>query len=326
MAVAKSIAAALAPATNNQHTGAAHIFIMFCMYIEGDNFMLPASDTVLCLYLQWQSLTVDPKNLKTKLSAIRYLHERLGYVWVPPSERFMVHRCIMGLKRLCLTPVKRKLPITPALLMRMRKCPDIDWSEPVMVVIWGAMLIAFFCFLRKDNFTVDKIDAFNSRRHLCRGDVVFGKTDVTFTFRHSKTNQFHARVHRTKAVRIAGHPLDPIQALVNAFRVCPHADPAGPAFAVPTRDGGMAPLTHRLFVETLRSCLVKVGVDPSQFSGHSFRRGGATFAHRMGVSPLLIKLMGDWSSDAYMAYIDHTTPTDLARLPRALAMAIAAMA
>jgi hypothetical protein len=195
-----------------------------------------------------------------------------------------------------------------------------------MVVVWGAMLIAFFCFLRKDNFTVDKVDAFNSRWHLCRGDVVFGQTDVTFTFRHSKTNQFHARVHRTKAVRITGHPLDPVQALVNAFRVCPHADPTGLAFAVPTRDGGMAPLTHRLFVETLRFCLGKISVNPSEFSGHSFRRGGATFAHRMGVSPLLIKLMGDWSSHAYMTYIDHTTPTDLARLPRALAKAIAAMA
>ena len=149
MAVAKSISAALAPSTKNQYAGAAHIFLMFCMYIEGDNFALPASDSLLCLYLQWQSLTVDPKNLKTKLSAIRYLHERLGYVWTPPSERFMVHRCIMGLKRLCLTPVKRKLPITPALLMRMRMCPTIDWSTPTMVVMWGAM-----------------------RRHLCCGDVV----------------------------------------------------------------------------------------------------------------------------------------------------------
>ena len=155
----------------------AYIFLMFCMFIEGDNFTLPVSDVVLCLYLQWQSLTVDPKNLKTKLSAIRYLHERLGYVWIPPSERFMVHRCIMGLKRLCLTPVRRKLPITPALLIRMRLCPDIDWSTPVMIVVWGAMLIAFFCFLRKDNFTVGKADAFNTRRHLCRGDVVFGRSD-----------------------------------------------------------------------------------------------------------------------------------------------------
>ena len=245
MAVANSVAVALAPATNNQYAGAAHIFIMFCMYIKDDNFALPASDTVLCLYLQWQSLTVDPKkNLKTKLSAIRHLHERLGYMWIPPSERFVVHRCIIGLKRLCLTPVKRKLPITPALLMRMRTCPGIDWSTPIIVVVWGAMLIAFFCFLQKDNFKVYKVDAFTSRKHLCRGDVAFGRTDATFTFRHSKTNQFHARVHRTKAVSIAGHPLDSIQALVNAFRVCPHADPAGPAFAVPTRDGGMAPLTH----------------------------------------------------------------------------------
>jgi hypothetical protein len=326
VAVARSVAAALAPSTRGQYIGAGHIFLMFCMFIEGDNFTMPVSDAVLCLYLQWQSLTVDPKNLKTKLSAIRYLHERLGYAWVPPSERFMVHRCIMGLKRLCLTPVRRKLPITPALLMRMRLCPDIDWSTPIMVVVWGAMLIAFFCFLRKDNFTVDKADAFNTRRHLCRGDVVFGRSDVTFTFRHSKTNQFHARVHRTKAVQIPGHLLDPIRALVNAFKVCPHANPAGPAFAVPTRDGGMAPLTHRLFVDTLRFSLSKIGVDPTMFSGHSFRRGGATFAHRMGVSPLLIKLMGDWSSDAYMSYIDHATPEDLARLPRALARAIAAMA
>jgi hypothetical protein len=193
-----------------------------------------------------------------------------------------------------------------------------------MVVVWGAMLIAFFCFLRKDNFTVDKADAFNLRRHLCRGDVVFGQSDVTFTFRHSKTNQFHSRVHQTKAIRIPGHLLDLVRALVNAFRVCPHADPAGPAFAIPTR--GVAPLTHRLFVDPLRFCLGKVGVNPSEFSGQSFRRGGATFAHRMGGSPLLIKLTGDWSSDAYMAYINHATPADLARLPRALAKAIAAMA
>ena len=94
----------------NPGAGAAHIFPMFCTYIEGDNFALPASDPLLCLYLQWQSLTVDRKNLKTKLSAIRCLHENLGYVWTPPSERLMVHRCIMGLERLCLTPVNANSP------------------------------------------------------------------------------------------------------------------------------------------------------------------------------------------------------------------------
>ena len=86
----------------------------------------------------------------------------------------------------------------------------------------------------------------------------------------------------------------------------------------------MTPLTHRLFTNTLRYCLRKIGVDLSKFSGHSFRRGRATFAHHMGFPPLLIKLMGDWSSDAYIAY--ETTPEDLARLPRALATASTVMA
>jgi hypothetical protein len=73
-----------------------------------------------------------------------------------------------------------------------------------------------------------------------------------------------------------------------------------------------------------RSLLLQGRMDPAMFSGHSFRRGGATFAHRKSVSPLLIVV--DWSSDAYMAYIDQATPEDLARLPRALARASAAMA
>ena len=66
-------------------TGAKHtwpkeardIFIMLGMYVERDNLAMPVSNTVLCLYLQRQSLTVDPENLETKLSAFRYLHERL---------------------------------------------------------------------------------------------------------------------------------------------------------------------------------------------------------------------------------------------------------
>jgi hypothetical protein len=58
------------------------------------------------------------------------------------------------------------------------------------------MLIAFFCFLRKDDFTVKKADAFNTRQHLCRGDMISGRSNLTFTFRHSKANKFHARVQR----------------------------------------------------------------------------------------------------------------------------------
>jgi hypothetical protein len=48
---------------------------MLGMYIKQDNFDMPVSNILLCLYPQRQSLTVDPENLETKLLAIRYLHE-----------------------------------------------------------------------------------------------------------------------------------------------------------------------------------------------------------------------------------------------------------
>ena len=48
-----------------------------------------------------------------------------------------------------------------------------------------------------------------------------------------------------------------------------------------------------------------MGVDnPSRFRGHSFRRGGATWAFRAGVPGELIQIYGDWASDAYKCYLE----------------------
>ena len=89
--VAQSVASALADSTNGRYKSAEEIFILFCLFMRGSQQFLPVSDELLALYLQWRSLTVDPKNLKSGLSAVRYLHERLGYTWRPVIERFRVH-------------------------------------------------------------------------------------------------------------------------------------------------------------------------------------------------------------------------------------------
>ena len=46
------------------------------------------------------------------------------------------------------------------------------------------------------------------------------------------------------------------------------------------------------------------GRDPSRYSSHSFRRGGATWAFGCEVSPELIQIHGDWKSEAYKRYLD----------------------
>jgi hypothetical protein len=52
-----------------------------------------------------------------------------------------------------------------------------------------------------------------------------------------------------------------------------------------------------------------IGVDESQVSGHSLRRGGATYAFKCGVSGLAIKAQGDWQSDCWMRYCE-LSPSD----------------
>ena len=125
-------------------------------------------------------------------------------------------------------------------------------------------------------------------------------TALRFTFRHSKTNQFGLmREHVTMALAIPGRLSDPYDAVMRAFALCPHASATDPAFPVSSGQSGQAvPLTHTVFTGYLKQCLREIGVDHSKYSGHSFRRGGATFAHRLGVDPLLIKRMGDWQTDA----------------------------
>ena len=49
-----------------------------------------------------------------------------------------------------------------------------------------------------------------------------------------------------------------------------------------------------------------MSVSPSfgVFTGHSFRRGGATWAFDTGVPGELIQICGDWASDAYKRYLE----------------------
>ena len=71
--------------------------------------------------------------------------------------------------------------------------------------------------------------------------------------------------------------------------------------------GHEAVLTQQSFVSRLKGLLVKVGLNSSDFSAHSFRRGGASYAFSLGLSPLQIKLCGDWGSDCYERYVFIST-------------------
>lgn len=63
----------------------------------------------------------------------------------------------------------------------------------------------------------------------------------------------------------------------------------------------------QLFVDTFQAKLRAAGLsNVEDYSGHSFRAGGATDLFEGGAPPRIIQLTGRWRSDAYLLYIrDH---------------------
>ena len=71
-----------------------------------------------------------------------------------------------------------------------------------------------------------------------------------------------------------------------------------PAFLYNDKDG-LHPITYLIFQRSIKNLIHKTGRDRAEYSSHSLRRGGATFSFRSQVDSEMIKILGDWSSDAY---------------------------
>ena len=62
-------------------------------------------------------------------------------------------------------------------------------------------------------------------------------------------------------------------------------------------------VNHRSYTVRLKTLLSKAGLDPSMYSGHSFRRGGASYLYSIGGTTLMVQVLGDWSSQVFTRYL-----------------------
>ena len=75
------------------------------------------------------------------------------------------------------------------------------------------------------------------------------------------------------------------------------------------------------FFQFLTWIVAVLGLDPQAYSPHSFWRSGATFAFECNVLDEHIKFQGNWSSDAYLVYLE-LSPAQKQRVVNAMATKI----
>ena len=155
---------------------------------------------------------------------------------------------------------------------------------------------------RKSSIAPTSLAKFNYQTGFSREKAVLTNNVVLVYQNFSKTNQFMATSRVTPLLPSKVPALDPV--LHYAKLTVENDVPSNyPAFSF-IESNQVKCVTYSSFTKFLKMLLKEIGVDPSKWSGHSFRRGGASFLYRLGLDPLTIQACGDWSSDTFLRYLE----------------------
>ena len=271
----------------------------FCIFFNRDT--LPPSPNNLCLFATFLSRSFNsPQSIQNNISSLKSLCTILELP-VLQFESIQLKLTLRGIKRSKQHVKKQASPITPSILFNLHQV--IDHADPSQVTYWCAFLISFFAMARKSNimFTASSTAV---NRPILRKDCKVTSGGLLLHFRWSKTNSDSSRVHKVPLVPILGSPFCPVLAFKRMKKLVP-ASRDSPAFVMPFKNN-LTPMVYHKYQLFLRKKLSDIGLPSMDFSSHSFRRGGATWAFKCAVPGELIQQHGDWASAAYLAYLDFS--------------------
>ena len=167
-------------------------------------------------------------------------------------------------------------------------------------LLWAACCLGFFGFLRVGEFTARDGSSPLNPDIIGVHDISRAPGDppnyICVHLRVSKTDPFGRGVHiylgRTASV------ICPVAAILSFMTIRP-SHLTGPLLRF--LDGST--LTRTFLISTVKRALATASIDPTRYSGHSFRIGAATSAALAGMPDHTIKMLGRWESSAYALYV-----------------------
>ena len=202
----------------------------------------------------------------------------------------------------------RAAPITPQILADIHD--HLDLAKDKHLVFWAACLTGFFILARKSNLV--PVKDFDPEKQLATKHVKLDeeKKKVEITLHWLKTRRPMQDPITYPLHKIPGSKICPFEVIKAMFEMIERG-PEEPCFVL--KDG--SPLTYAQFQNLLCTTLNKAGYEAKQFLSHGLRAGGATWADQSGVPHEMIKLLGDWRSNAYLRYLENPTKSrEAARL------------
>lgn len=296
--------AAYAESTKTAYKCQLKKYISFC---ERYSYQpVPVTSQVLCRYVAFLADTMCPTSIKQYLNVIRIIHLENGYE-NPLQGDFYLKSVLKGVERIKGNFVSRKLPITVEILLSFLTVIDLQKSKNL--TFWSASLVAFYGMLRKSSL----FPRSSCKNHMCLSNCTLEDWGIKIVLSYSKTIQCQERrVYVALPWNRKDSRLCPVTTLLRALKLSGCCQASDYIFSY-IEKGEKFHMTYELFSSMLKAVLTGLKLPLADYSGHSYRRGGATHALHSGVPSEVICAQGDWQSLSYLDYIDQSAAKDRAQ-------------
>ena len=283
---------ALAPSTRDNYRNAFEKYTHFCKNHNINPFPILESNLIcFCTDLAY-SLAHD--SIKVYLSAIAF-YGTMKDRGVNFKEYKRLYYLMRGIKRTQGSKKRRKKrsPVTPALLMTIKE--NLFNSGRLYedkLMLWAALLTAFYGFLRVSEYTSDRKKSFDPTTTLLFNDMTLTYNGaVVIYIKASKTDPFREGV--------------PLRLESNRSSLCPVAALRLYNKVHPTRSGPLFTFQNGRYLsrKDVNTLLFETTDGLANMSSHSLRIGAASTAAAAGCPKWLIQALGRWTSDCFRQYI-----------------------
>ena len=257
----------------------------------------PLSEHNLCLLVADHVRRHKLGGHRTMLSALSQWHKQQGFGPLPRNDTFKLLK--KGLKNILggVDKQEHKAAFTEEHMAALHA--TLDLSKLSDARDWATITMAWTGILRVSEYC----DKYLRNRHVAIKTTTTNRHKVlVITVVISKTSSVPEDVYMAARADI----LCPVKAAANYMRLatkqfgdrwgpdCPYLFTSAPHMA----------LSSNTWSSILKLRIISIGLDPTVYATHSFRRGGTTAMFRANVARDAIKYHGRWKGDAIDAYND----------------------
>ena len=299
----KAICFTGAKSTRGKRKTAWRHWVKFLQFINFTSSPIFPSQLHICLWiiflfkqdLAYRTVKAYMYSLKTEIMI------RGGRNILEEFNAWFIHSTLKHYRRqLGSATIQYRRPLTTDMLPLLFN--QLDLSDYDTRIYATMAVIGVYCLLRIGELCFVRYEG--TSKFIRNRDVIFSKKGVMFKLFRTKTDKDKKGVNKyiSKLQGVSPNP-ERLMYIARSSKVS-STHPDMPFFAL---KNGKA-VTRYLFVKWLQDKLSQCfpDIDKKEWSGISLRKGGATSAIRAGVQGEVVQKLGNWASDAYKTYVDHT--------------------